>query len=264
MDKKSSDNQSEQPQSAPTTSNAQPQSNGLAIAAMVVGIIAIFLGWVPFAGFTLGVTAIILAIIGLKKATGKGMSITGLITGSLAVLWNLIVIALFVTGLAILGGAVSTVGQTIGQSVSNYNKEEKAKIDAKKDFAKGTTATFDKFEVKANSVQRNYVPDDEFSQASDGNELIVVNVSVKNISSESASFSAYDLDINVNGIAESSSYITAAPEFEGGSMSKNATATGNIVYEVTKGASGLKLQYEEMAYDSTTSEFKTLTYTLEI
>src|SRR5680860_218079 len=253
MDKKSSDNQS-------TNVSAPQQQNGIAIAAMVVGIIAFLLGLVPFAGLTLGVTAIVLAIIGLKKATGKSMSIAGLVTGGLATLGNLVVIAFLVMGLALFGGAVSTVGQ----GISNYNKEEKAKIDAKKDFSKGSTATFDKFEVKANSVKRNYVPDDEYSQASEGNELIVVNVSVKNISSESASFSVYDLGINVDGIAESSSYITAAPEFEGGSLSKDATATGNIVYEVTKDATGLKLQYESYTFDLNGSGLETLTYTLEI
>jgi hypothetical protein len=265
MEKKESENQSEQvsaPQSAPAT--AQPQ-NGIAIAAMVVGIVAILLGLVPFAGLTLGITALVLGIIGAKKLIGKGMAIAGIVTGGLATLCNLAVITALIMGVAFLGGIFGGAVSTVGQIASNYNKEQQTKIDAKKDFSKGSTAVFDKFEVKANSVQRNYVPEDEYSRASDGKELIVVNVSVKNISSESASFYSYSLEINENGIAESASYLaTVEPEFTGGSMSAGATATGNIVFEVTKGSTNLKLQYEDYAYNLNGSGLQTLTYTLDI
>lgn len=262
MEKKESEKQSEQA-SAPAQAAATAPS-GIAIAAMVVGIVSIFLGWVPFLGFAIGVTALVLGIIAIKKISGKGMAITGIITGGLAILWNLAVIAVVIMGTAIFGGLLGGAVTTVGQITTEIHNESQTAIDSKKDFSKGSTAIFGDFEVKANSVQRNYVPEDEYSRASEGKELIVVNVSVKNNGSESASFSSYDLKINENGLSDTSSWTTVDPEFTGGSLSAGATTTGNLVFEVTKNASGLKLQYEKYAFDWENSESRTLTYTLEI
>jgi hypothetical protein len=174
-----------------TPTNTQPTHSGLAIAALVVGIVSILMGLVPFAGFVLGAVAITLGIISLKKKISKGMSIAGIVTGGVAVLCNAIMTFLFFIGLASLmfaGSVTSKIADNINQASSDYNSSEQAKIDAQKDFSKGTTATFGDFEVKINSIQRNYVPEDEYSQASEGKELVVVNVSVKNTSDETASF----------------------------------------------------------------------------
>ncbi|MBC7943260.1 DUF4190 and DUF4352 domain-containing protein [Candidatus Saccharibacteria bacterium] len=273
MINKPSDYQSEQtntppaPQPAPvvppvavTPQNNPQTSNGLAIAAMVIGIVAFLLGWVPFLGFALGVTAIVLGIVGLKKSTGKGMSIAGLVTGGLAVLLNLVFVAIFLTSLALFGGVASQAGQALNE----YSAEQQVKLDAKKDFNKGETAVFDTFEVKANLAKRDYVPDSQFSQASEGKELIVVDVSAKNIGNDAASISSFDLKLNAKGVANSSQFITVDPEFTGGSLSKGATATGNIVFEIEKGATDLKLQYETTVYDTSAAKSKVLAYTLKI
>lgn len=254
------------PVSVTPTTSSPSHGGGLAIAAMVIGIVAIILGWVPFLGFALGVTAVVLGIIGLKHKINKGMSIAGLVTGAVAVVWGLIVSILALIallGFAAITSTATNVLKETNDSLSQYNIEQQAKIDAKKDFAKGTTAIFDKFEVKANSVQRNYVPEDTYSQAGDGKELIVVNVSVKNTSTNPEDFSSYDLGLNDKGVTNTSSYLSVDPEFTGGNMSKDATTTGNIVYEIDKGSTDLKLQYEQTVY-SASEGTKTLTYTLAL
>lgn len=248
-------------------SNAVQPTNGLAIAAMVVGIISLVLAWVPFIGFFGGIAAVIMGIIALKKTVGKGMSIAGIATGAISILCGLVIAFMFIASLAILGGAAVEGGKAvteISKAADNYSKEQQAMIDAKKDFTKGQTAVFGNFEVKVNSVNRNYVPENEFSAASEGKELVVVNVTVKNIDNKSNQISSYDLSLNADGVATTSSYVVVSPEFTGGSLSSDATASGNIVYEITKGASSLKLQHEESIYDLKNSELKTLTYTLAI
>lgn len=78
-------------------------SNGLAIGALVVGIIGLITVWVPFLGIVLGLVALVLGIVGRKKANetgvGGGMAIAGLIMGVLAILggilWIVFVAALF-------------------------------------------------------------------------------------------------------------------------------------------------------------------------
>jgi len=250
----------------PVTNTVQP-TNGLAVAAMVVGIVALVLAWVPFVGFAGGIAAIVLGIIALKKTSGKGMSIAGIVTGAISILCGLVIAFMFFASLAILGGVAVEGGKVateINKAATNYNKEQQEMIDAKKDFSKGQTAVFGNFEVKANSVQRNYVPEDSYSAAGEGKELVVVNVTVKNIDTKSNPFSSYDLSLNADGVASTTSYLTVNPEFTGGDLSAGATTSGNIVYEIAKGASSLKLQYEENVYDLKNSELKTLTYTLAI
>ncbi|MEU9718301.1 DUF4190 domain-containing protein [Streptomyces sp. NPDC047976] len=73
--------------------------NGLAVAAMVLGVI----GWltsIVFIGGLLGVIGLILGAAALPKAkrtgTGRGMALTGLVTSSLAIVVSVLV-AVFMT-----------------------------------------------------------------------------------------------------------------------------------------------------------------------
>ena len=60
---------------------------GMSIAAMVCGIIGLFVG-----GIILGPLAIVFGAIGMKR-DGRGMAITGLVTGIIASLWSILIIA---------------------------------------------------------------------------------------------------------------------------------------------------------------------------
>jgi hypothetical protein len=70
-----------------------PATNGLAVAAMIFGILSLLVSWVPFVGL-LGVVggalALVLGLLGRgrakKVANGAGLAVTGIITGLLAVL----------------------------------------------------------------------------------------------------------------------------------------------------------------------------------
>ncbi|MEI6850655.1 MAG: DUF4190 domain-containing protein [Candidatus Saccharibacteria bacterium] len=247
------------PTPSPTVINTQ-KTNGVAVAAMIVGIIAFVVAWAPFIGFVTGIVAIILGIIGLKKTTEKGMSIVGIVTGAMSALSSLVITLMFIAGIALIGGVASE----IDNAADSYNTEQQAKIEAKKDFKKDETAVFGNFEIKVNSIQRNYTPEDQYMAAGEGKELVVVNVSIKNISKKSELFSAYDLGLNVNGVSNFSTYQVVVPEFTGGDISAGATSIGNIVYEITKDATGLKLQHTENVYNSKKAKSETLTYTLVI
>ena len=71
---------------------AKATGNGIAIAAMVCGIVSVALGWIPvvFAiAVVLAVLAIIFGIVGVRRAreTGRrrGFAIAGIVTGGLAI-----------------------------------------------------------------------------------------------------------------------------------------------------------------------------------
>lgn len=74
------------------------KNNGMALAAMIVGILAMLAIITVFGGMFLGVIAIILGILGIrsaKKITGpgarKGMAIAGIVLGALALLLSVVI-----------------------------------------------------------------------------------------------------------------------------------------------------------------------------
>jgi uncharacterized membrane protein YhhN len=82
----------------------QPK-NGLAIAALVLGILAVVLFWTVLGGILLGVLALILGIIGMRRARKGGaphgkLSIAGAVLGAVGLIGSLILIAI---GASIVG-----------------------------------------------------------------------------------------------------------------------------------------------------------------
>lgn len=259
--------QDKKTEAAPMPVLQHSQTNGLAIAALVTGIVAFLSGLVPFWGLLVGAAAIVLGALGLRRAGGKGMAIAGIVTGAIGALSSIIFSALFIIGLATVGfsgEAIRQAAQDANSSIDKSNADTKAQINAKKDFAKGETAKFGTFEVKINSVQRDYIPADSYPRADSGNEFVLVNISVKNTGSEAEYISSYDLSMNDNGVSDTASYYDVNPSFDGGDLSPGATTTGNLMYEVTKGSDKLKLQYETTVYELGQSDVKNLTYTLAL
>jgi len=89
------------PPGAPYPYQVSSGSNGVAIAAFVVGVIAIVLSWIPVLDIVLAAPAVILGGLGLSRAnrnqgTGKGFAIAGLVLGAIAIVVTLAVFAVFV------------------------------------------------------------------------------------------------------------------------------------------------------------------------
>jgi hypothetical protein len=84
---------------------SQPQPNGLAIAALICGIIALLLSWIPvinFLAIILGIAAVVTGIMGLRRAGDprygqRGLAVGGLVTGGLALVVAIAMLAFFVS-----------------------------------------------------------------------------------------------------------------------------------------------------------------------
>ena len=79
-------------QPPPPPAYAQPESKGLATAAMVIGIISVTVGWLCL-GPIPGIAAIIMGAVALSqikktpdRVSGKPMAVVGVVTGSVTVL----------------------------------------------------------------------------------------------------------------------------------------------------------------------------------
>ena len=106
MDKKTNNTQPATPVVAPSSTQpvvaAPAAQNDMAIASMVVGIVSLIFCWAAFFGLVAGVTALVLGILGLKKPIGKGMAITGIVTGGLSILINIIFVIIWIIAVALV------------------------------------------------------------------------------------------------------------------------------------------------------------------
>lgn len=96
------------PQATQTLSASQPGSarpKGLAIAALVLGIVAFVTGLVPLLGLLLALGAIVVGILALKKKQSKGLAITGVALGGVALVTGFIAIVTLV-----FAGLIGSVG----------------------------------------------------------------------------------------------------------------------------------------------------------
>jgi hypothetical protein len=83
-------------------------ANGVGTAGGVVGIVAVVLFWVLFLSGILGIIAVSLGAVGLQRANqlggvSRGMSITGIVCGLIAVIFNLLLIIGLSVGRGVMG-----------------------------------------------------------------------------------------------------------------------------------------------------------------
>lgn len=90
----------DQPSAGQPYPQQQSQSNGVAIAALVCGIIALILSWIPLINLlsvVLGIAAIVTGVMGIRRAADpgvgqKGLAVGGLVTGVIALLLSLLIL----------------------------------------------------------------------------------------------------------------------------------------------------------------------------
>lgn len=222
-------------------------SNGFGITALVVGIIAFLVGWTGLLGLILAIVAVVFGILALVKRQNKGMSITGIVLGSLALITALFVITV---GLAILGGAA-----VVSNDISN---EQKALESAKKDFAKGEVAIFDQLEVKVNTYTPNWPSLNEFTTPKEGYEFVFVSLNIKNKGDETVSVNPFDFKLDDNGVVTDYEIATTPTPFNAVELKSGAAIDGDLVFQAKQGANDLKLEYTH--YDN--RAFKEVTYSL--
>lgn len=89
-----------QPAGYPYAAPIVKKAPGLALAAMILGIVGVVTGFFVF-GALLGIAAIILGALSLKKVkeagAGKGFAITGIVTGAVAILFSLCMLFVYIS-----------------------------------------------------------------------------------------------------------------------------------------------------------------------
>ena len=103
-------------QPVPPAGAPAQQSNGFAIAALVLGIIAFLFGWAGFFNLLTALLAVIFGIVAIVKRQSKGMAITGTALGGVALITSLLV-GLFFTAAIIEGVRNGDIQQSTDSSL---------------------------------------------------------------------------------------------------------------------------------------------------
>jgi hypothetical protein len=80
-------------------------SNGLAVASMVLGIVAVLFFWMPFLGWVPVVLGLVLGCVALSRPYGCGMAIAGIVCSGVALAVKLILLFVFIGLLGAFGAA---------------------------------------------------------------------------------------------------------------------------------------------------------------
>lgn len=162
-------------------------SNGLATAGFVLGLLGFLGSFIPvlnIGGILLGVLGAILAAIGLSKAkktgTGKGLALSGLILGVLALIIGIVVNVAFAGAVTTaIDDATDTSVKTPATAGSSADADEPADeaLGTSRDNPAplGSAITGGDWTVTINSVETT--KKDSFDQAAaEGSVLLVVNM----------------------------------------------------------------------------------------
>lgn len=120
--------------------NVNNANNGIAVAAMIVGIIGLICFWAPVIPVVLGVLGLVFGIKGLNKAnampqnTGKGMSTAGIVCGSIAMIIGMIYTIIWFT-------AIAVVAEEYDDAKKEYNRVKRYDLYS-------TVQTIDQDDVK--------------------------------------------------------------------------------------------------------------------
>jgi uncharacterized membrane protein len=115
------------PYGTPPPATARPLGAGMAIAALVLGILAVLLCWTVVGGVLFGLIAVVLGAVASGRArrrvaTGRGMAIAGIVLGLLGLVLSV--------GLVFIGVSLfnSSGGKTLTECLQNA-QDDQAKID---------------------------------------------------------------------------------------------------------------------------------------
>ncbi|HEY8992881.1 MAG TPA: DUF4190 domain-containing protein [Candidatus Microsaccharimonas sp.] len=266
-----------------TTPLPHPSEKTLPVAAMILGIISIF---VPIIGIVTAILAIIFAIVSFhRKTTYKGFAVTAIVTGVLGIISNIIVIGL----IALLMSNAQSFNPLFPTGGTRTALVQ-AQSEAQKDFKIGETAKIGGMNVDIKTVERNYVPSAEEMKTINLNTPPTENSPSGNVYSNGTTIAddeaeyvyvAGTANLNGNdtlgdiGDLSTTQLNNVSPSLFNGTHSRYNGLTSNdptpisFVYRIRKDSTALTMEYKATVYTSVSplvgtegAPTKTFTYTI--
>ncbi|GAA3396290.1 DUF4190 domain-containing protein [Streptomyces roseoviridis] len=190
---------------APQPPYAQPQ-NGIGITALVLGIVGLVSGIIPFLfwlGAILGVLAVVFGIIGAARAgkglaTNKGMAVTGAVLGGVALVASLVWLIFIATAVTDVAkeieketgakGSSSASAAPGGEGAGEPTEEPVDEVPEPMKF--GDTFTYEDGIKVTVSKPRSHEPDEFAVGHAKGNRAFQVTITIVNGSKETLDVTA--------------------------------------------------------------------------
>ena len=232
----------------------QLETEGYALGAMILSLIALIGGCFSRPGSILRIcvmVGVIFGILSLFKAIKYKFSVKKPIFGIIVSLFSLLIIV--ATGSSKTSSSSKKVDSSTDTSISTENKtdsdnsKDNSKTEEKDEYKVGDTIEIDGKRITVKNVKRNYSTGNEFLSPKSGNEFVKVYIKIVNTSEKEISINSWYFKIqDSKGLIKSDSTATYSSDdhFEYSKLAPGGTTEGAVVFEVPKNDSGLKLIYD--------------------
>ncbi|MCS4276828.1 hypothetical protein M2390_002022 [Mycetocola sp. BIGb0189] len=231
---------------------------GLAITALVLGIVAVVFAFFPPLSILLGIIAVVFGIIALVKRQSKGLALTGLILGGVGVIVSviLLVVGLIFTATLIEQGQRGEgplANSSLLPSVEPTDVDEDTSVDESTGalVALGTAIEGDGYTVVINSFTPNQTAevlaaDAENAEPTAGNSYAVVNYTI----TYTGTAEGTPFEVGVRYVTSAGTVIELEDSFGFGpapqlpleeTLAPGQSVTGNIALEIPDNDQGALL-----------------------
>lgn len=241
----------DQPTQQPTQSTS---TSGMAIAALVLGILAILTSFLPIinnGSFFLAALGLIFAIVGFVgirkgKKKGNGIAIAGIVLNVISIIVVLATQSMY--SAAIDSATNGPEASVTVEAESDDSTASTSAADSTTDLAVGTSITTEGgLVVSVDAVQtglKNY----------NGDPITGITVTYANNGSKELSFNSFDWKAeDANGAQRSNTYYSESDnELNSGTLAAGGTVTGDVYFD---GNATKALYYASMISDKPTASW---------
>lgn len=228
----------------------------MGIASLILGIVSIILGFIPFCGIIAIIPAIIGIILGIvdlakksKERSPKGMSIAGLILSIFAVLF----IIFWVVIMASIGANTENI---ISNEIDNFNNkvDDSNKNNANEKCSVGEVFEDDYLRVKYETLNENFMDYSKYATIKEGYKIIAASFDFENVSDTNQLASYFRFNCYADGYDCSYFYSTEDATFSA-DLSPSMKSKGTVYFEVPVDAKEIVIEYESNAWSDKKAKF---------
>ncbi|HOZ54540.1 MAG TPA: DUF4352 domain-containing protein [Clostridia bacterium] len=202
----------------------------MGIASLIIGIICLILGGIPFCNVIIllpSIVGIILGIIAIIINKQRGLAIAGLIMCIISIL---------------IYSLVSASTPKVSEIFNNLGENS-----LKSEYRVGETAQKDGLKITLKSVE-NYVSDNPYSQPNKGNKFIKLKFEFENIGSSDQYASIYDFEAYVDNTKVEQRFFNN--DSLSATLSQNKKSEGYIYFEVPSSSNKCTVEYQLSVWTS--------------
>ena len=230
----------------------------MGIASLILGIVSIVVGFIPFCGIIALVPAIIGLILGIvetircsKKKEPNGKGIAGIVLSTLAV-----VFILFWVLVVANSDSTSTNNTNSNETASTETSTPVNNVQEKKtSFNVGETFSNNNVKIKFASVDQDFKNYSKYATVKSGYKIIKATFDFENVGSSDEFVSYYDFKCYADDVACDAFYNTDLDDELSATISSGKKASGSVYFEVPQNAGKITLEYSTNVFTSENIEF---------